>query len=128
MASRGLPRSHVRSRVAPAAARTGAAALGSRSGRRQIRAVLDVARATNACSVSFALQHGAVQGFTIYMENGSYMHAGTEDVQEPTAAAGAGPQDAARDDAQRKARARAVPPDTSQGCLRLFSTKGYNRR
>ena len=118
MASRGLPRSNFRSRAAPAADRSpGAAVLGSRSGRRQMQTVLDVARATGAYSVSFKMQRGAVAGFTIYMANGSYMHAGPSDEDEPThAAEGAGPvHDAARGDAPRE-RAPAEPPGTVQRC------------
>ena len=114
MASR-VPR-QFRSRAAPAADRyPGAAVLGSRAGRRQIRTVLAVAQATNAYSVSFKLLRGVVQGFTIYMANGSYMHAGSDDEPEPFAAAGAGPFDAAREDAPRE-RAHAEPPDTTQRC------------
>ena len=114
MASR-VPR-QFRSRAAPAADRyAGAAVLGSRAGRRQIRTILAVAQATNAYSVSFKLLRGVVQGFTIYMANGSYMQAGSDDEPEPVAARGAGPFDAAREDATQE-RAHAEPPGTSQRC------------
>ena len=116
MASR-VPR-QFRSRAAPAADRyAGAAVLGSRAGRRQIRTILAVARATNAYSVSFKLLRGVVQGFTIYMANGDYVTAGPPDASapEPAAAEGAGPFDAAREDAPRT-RAPAEPPDTLQRC------------
>ena len=59
-------------------AAVGAAVLGSRNGRRQVRAALGYASEYGAYSVGFALVRGTLAGFTIYLEG---RHAGSAAVR-----------------------------------------------